>query len=116
MLFNASSPVFQYDTWPHGNTVSPGDEKRPDVNLTTFQPFMFYQSGGGTYLRAAPVWAYNAKNSSYSVPMGLGIDQVTKQKKTVYNVLIEPQGSVAGKGLGQPRWQIFAGLNLQLLD
>ena len=31
-------------------------------------------------------------------------------------IFIEPQGSIADRGDGQPRWQIFAGLNLQFLD
>jgi hypothetical protein len=37
-------------------------------------------------------------------------------QKTVYNFFIEPQGSVADHGLGQPRWQIFAGLNLLMFN
>lgn len=84
--------------------------------LATFQPFMFYQLGGGTYLRSAPIWAYNLHNDDYSMPLGIGIGQVIKQQKTVYNFFIEPQGSVADRGPGQPRWQIFAGLNLQFLN
>jgi hypothetical protein len=48
--------------------------------------------------------------------MGLGIGQVLKQDKTVYNFFVEPQGSVADHGPGQPRWQIFFGLNLQFLN
>ena len=77
---------------------------------------MFYQLGGGTYLRSAPVWVYNLHNDDYSVPLGLGIGQVIKDQKTVYNFFIEPQGSIADRGNGQPRWQIFAGLNLQFLN
>ena len=59
VLFDASNPKFQYGylaSWQH----SVGGEGGPaDVNIATFQPFMFYQLGGGTYLRAAPVWGYN---------------------------------------------------------
>ncbi|MHC5175407.1 hypothetical protein [Serratia rhizosphaerae] len=116
VLFNASSPTFQYGylaSWQHSFA---GDGQRNDVHLGTFQPFMFYQLGGGTYLRSAPIWAYNFQNDSYSVPLGLGIGQVIKQGKTVYNFFIEPQGSVADHGPGQPRWQIFVGLNLQFMD
>ncbi|EAX5650148.1 hypothetical protein BBY84_08630 [Salmonella enterica] len=116
VLFNASSPKFQYGylaSWQHSFA---GEEQRSDVNLGTFQPFLFYQLGGGTYLRAAPIWVYNFQNDSYSVPMGLGVGQVIKQGKTVYNFFVEPQGSVADDGPGQPRWQIFAGFNLQFMN
>lgn len=116
VLFDASNPKFQYGylaSWQHSFA---GEGDRSSVNLATFQPFMFYQLGGGTYLRSAPIWAYNLHNDDYSVPLGLGIGQVIKSQKTVYNFFIEPQGSVADRGPGQPRWQIFAGLNLQFLD
>ncbi|EEG3080059.1 hypothetical protein ACYDHR_10425 [Klebsiella aerogenes] len=116
VLFDASSPKFQYGylaSWQHSFA---GEDNRNDVNLGTFQPFLFYQLGGGTYLRAAPIWVYNFQNDSYSVPLGLGIGQVIKQDKTVYNFFVEPQGSVADRGPGQPHWQIFFGLNLQFLN
>ncbi|MDU7867257.1 MAG: hypothetical protein E7J78_08940, partial [Pantoea sp.] len=64
----------------------------------------------------APIWNYNFQNDSYGVPLGLGVGQVIKQGKTVYNFFVEPQASVADDGPGQPRWQIFAGLNLQFLN
>jgi hypothetical protein len=98
-----------------------GENNRSDVNLGTFQPFLFYQLGGGTYLRAAPIRAdryphltdktrmagmcrdsrhcdYFPLQSYVGVPMGLGIGQVIKHQKTVYNFFIEPQGSVADHG------------------
>lgn len=55
VLFNASSPVFQYGylaSWQHSFA---GDGSRSDVNAGAFQPFLFYQLGGGTYLRSAPI-------------------------------------------------------------
>lgn len=116
VLYNASSPRFQYGyliSWQHSFA---GENHRSDVNLATFQPFLLYQLGGGTYLRASPIWVYNFQNDSYSVPMGLGIGQVIMQGKTVYNFFLEPQASVANHGPGQPRWQIFAGLTLQFLN
>lgn len=116
VLFNASSPVFQYGylaSWQHSFA---GEGDRADVNVGAFQPFAFYQLGGGTYLRAAPIWNYNFQSDSYGVPLGIGIGQVIKQGPTVYNFFIEPQVSLADHGPGQPRWQIFAGLNLQFLN
>lgn len=115
VLFNASSPVFQYGylaSWQHSFA---GEDDRSDVNAGAFQPFAFYQLGGGTYLRATPIWVYNFQNDSYSVPMGVGVGQVIKQGKSVYNFFVEPQFSVADSGPGQPRWQVFAGLNLQFM-
>lgn len=113
VLFDARSSVFQYGyllSWQHSFA---GEDERDNVNMAAFQPFTFYQLGGGTYLRGAPIWAYNLENDNYSVPIGLGIGQVIKKGSTVYNVFIEPQFSIADRGEGQPEWQIFAGLNLQ---
>jgi hypothetical protein len=116
VLFDGRSSRFQYGyllSWQHSFA---GDDDREDVNVAAFQPFAFYQLGGGTYLRAAPIWMYNLENDNYSVPLGLGIGQVLKKNKTVYNFFVEPQFSVADRGPGQPEWQIFFGLNLQFLD
>lgn len=116
VLFDASDPKFQYGylaSWQHSFA---GEDDRNNVNLATFQPFLFYQLGGGTYLRAAPIWVYNLHNDDYSMPVGLGIGQVIKRQKTVYNFFVEPQVSLADRGDGQPKWQIFAGLNLQFLQ
>lgn len=41
--------------------------------ILAFQPFAFYQLGGGAYLRVAPIWVYNLDNGDYSVPVGLGV-------------------------------------------
>lgn len=116
VLFNASSSKFQYGyllTW-QGSFA--GEESRDDVNVGAFQPFAFLQLGGGTYLRSAPIWVKNFDNESYSVPLGLGAGQVIKQGKTVYNVFVEPQYSVADKGSGQPQWQVLLGFNMQFLN
>jgi len=115
VLFNARSHKFQYGyllTWQH-SFAGKGD--REDVNTGALQPFAFYQLGGGTYLRAAPIWAYNFENDDYSVPLGVGIGQVIKRGKTVFNVFVEPQASVWDDGAGQPNWQIFFGFNMQFL-
>jgi hypothetical protein len=113
VLFNASSPKFQYGyllTW-QGSFA--GNDSRPNVNVGAFQPFAFYQLGKGLYLRSAPIWVYNFENSTYSMPLGIGIGQVIPAKEVVYNVFVEPQWSVADKGAGYPKWQIFVGFNMQ---
>ena len=116
VLFNATSAKFQYGYLLTWQASFAGDSDREDVNLGALQPFAFYQLGGGTYLRAAPIWAYNFENDNYSVPLGVGVGQVIKKGKTVYNVFAEPQFSVADDGPGQPEWQIFLGFNMQFLN
>jgi len=116
VLFNAESKRFQYGYLLTWQASFAGDSDRQDVNIAAFQPFAMYQLGGGTYLRSAPIWVYNLENDDYSVPLGLGIGQVFKRGKTVYNVFVEPQFSIADRGPGQPEWQLFFALNLQFLE
>ncbi len=113
VLFDASSPKFQYGYLLSWQNSFAGSSHREDADLLAFQPFAMYQLGGGTYLRAAPIWTYNLENDGYSVPVGLGVGHVFKRNKTVYNLFIEPQFAVASRGPGQPDWQIYMGLNLQ---
>jgi hypothetical protein len=115
VLFNAKSSKFQYGYLLTWQASFAGDSDREDVNVGAFQPFAFYQLGKGLYLRSAPIWVYNFENDSYSVPLGVGIGQVIKRKKVVYNLFIEPQFSVLDDGPGQPKWQIFCGFNMQFL-
>ena len=114
VLFNASSRKFQYGYLLTWQASFAGDSDRSDVNTGAFQPFAFYQLGKGLYLRSAPIWVYNFENDDYSIPLGLGIGQVIKKNKTVFNVFIEPQISVADRGPNFPEWQIFMGFNMQL--
>ena len=90
------------------------DEKL-HVSVGAFQPFLFYQLGGGWYTGTAPIWSYNFKSDSYAVPLGVRFGKVTPRGKTVYNVFVEPQYTVADRGVGLPEWQVFAGLNMQFL-
>ena len=116
VLFNGKSPKFQWGyllTWQHSFA---GSDDRADVNVGAFQPFLFYQLGNGLYLRSAPIWVYNFESEGYSMPLGVGIGKVIPKGKTVFNVFVEPQFSVADDGAGWPEWQIFAGFNLQFLQ
>ncbi|MBK5105372.1 MAG: hypothetical protein JJE42_14080 [Burkholderiales bacterium] len=112
-LFDASSKKFQYGYLLSWQASFAGAEDRSKVNIGAFQPFLFYQLGGGAYLRSTAAMAKNIENSTYSVPIGLGIGQVIPSENVVYNIFIEPQVSVADKGAGWPKWQIFLGLNMQ---
>ena len=113
-LFNSNSPKFQYGYLLSWQASFAGEGERDDVNLGAFQPFLFYQLGGGTYLRSSAVMTYNFENDDYSVPIGLGIGRVIPLPKVVFNIFIEPQVSVADRGAGLPEWQIFVGFNTQL--
>jgi len=115
VLFNAESKKFQYGYLLTWQASFAGDSDRENVNVAAFQPFAFYQLGGGTYLRAAPIWMYNLENDDYSVPLGIGIGQVIKREKVVFNLFVEPQFSILDDGPGQPEWQIFLGFNMQFL-
>jgi len=113
VLFDARSRIFQYGyllTWQHSFA---GDADRATVNIAALQPFALLQLGGGTYLRSVGIWYYDIEQEKYSIPIGLGVGQVIKRGKTVFNVFIEPQYSVADKGAGVTRWQVFTGLNIQ---
>ena len=105
--------MFQYGyllTW-QGSFA--GADDRASVDLGGFQPFAFYQFGGGTYLRSSAVMSYNFENDTYTVPIELGIGQVIPLRKVVFNIFVEPQVSLADEGAGWPEWQIFFGLNTQ---
>ena len=113
VLFDASSPTFQWGylvSWQHSFG---GNDDRAKVNQAALQPFGFWQLGSGTYLRSTGVMAWNLDRHTYSVPLGLGIGQVIPTESIVFNVFAEPQVSVADKGALWPSWQVFVGLNMQ---
>jgi len=115
VTFDARSPKYQYGYLLTWQASFAGEDDRDDVNVGAFQPFFFYQLGGGTYLRSAPIWVYDFENDGYSVPLGLGVGQVLKKGNTVFNFFVEPQYSVADNGAGYPEWQIFFALNMQFM-
>ncbi|MDC0948531.1 hypothetical protein OAS86_04220 [Gammaproteobacteria bacterium] len=116
VLFNATSPEFQYGYLLSWQASFSGEETRDDVNLGAFQPFAMYQLGEGHYLRSTAIWVNNFENDNYSVPLGLGYGKVFKRGNTVFNTFIEPQVSVADKGPGFAEWQVFLGFNMQFAN
>jgi hypothetical protein len=90
-----------------------GDSARSSTSLLAVQPFAIWQLGGGTYLRSTGIWGFDLKSGSYVVPIGFGIGQVLKAGGIIYNLFLEPQFSILHEGTGQPKVQIFTGLNLQ---
>jgi hypothetical protein len=90
-----------------------GDSNRPRTQFIAAQPFAFFQLGKGYYLRSAPIWFFDIEQPTYNVPFGLGAGKVILTDKAAVNLFIEPQFSIALRGIGQPGVQIFAGVNLQ---
>lgn len=90
-----------------------GDSNRPRTQFIAAQPFAFFQLGKGYYLRSAPIWFFNLERTEYNVPFGLGAGKAIIMEAAVVNLFIEPQFSIALRGIGQPAIQIFAGMNIQ---
>jgi hypothetical protein len=97
-------------TW---QTDFAGDADRAGTDFLTAQVFTIFQIGAGFYVRSSGLMTFDFENDKYLVPFGLGVGKVFKVGGAVVNSFVEPQFSVYSKGDGQPKWQVFAGLNLQ---
>ena len=115
VFFNLKSPQLQYGGLVTYQASVAGDDDLPDSSLMVLQPFAMWQLGKGTYLRSAPIWAFDFENDRYLVPVGFGIGKIMKVGNTVFNIFVEPQFTVLSKGNGVPSLQLFAGLNMQFL-
>ena len=73
-------------TW---QTDVSGDD---DSNLAVVQPLLFLQMGKGAYLRSSGAVTFDFESGTLYVPVGFGV------------------------GKGYPAFQLFAGLNLQLIS
>lgn len=111
--FAVPSPIFQVGGLLTWLTDVGGDEARDEVSVMAAQPFAFWQLGGGTYLRTAPIWTFDLRNGNYTIPFGFGIGKVVKNGKTAFNIFIEPQWTILHEGAGQPKFQLYAALNMQ---
>lgn len=112
VAFIANSAKFQFGGLITWQASFAGDSERSDTSFAAVQPFYFWQLGKGTYLRGAPIWVFDLKNSTYQVPIALGIGKVVKVENTVFNLFVEPQYAILHKGT-QPQVQIFTGINIQ---
>ena len=123
MAFLARNRVFQSGAllqWQasfagkrHAQNPNAEDPSSPDINALTAQLFGILQLGGGAYLRSTGVWSFNLENGNFNIPLGLGIGKVVMINKVVVNIFAEPQFSVLAQGMGQPRFQLFIGMNTQ---
>ncbi len=114
-MFAIPDPRFQVGGLVLWQASYAGDSERENTNALAVQPFAFWQLGGGTYLRTAPIWAFNLKSGDYNVPFGFGIGQVMRLGKTVFNIFIEPQFTILHEGVGQPAFQLYTALNMQFI-
>ena len=89
-----------------------GDSDRPPVESATVQPFIFHNLEGGWYLRSTATWAFDLKNDTHYIPLGLGAGKVWKSRDNILNAFIEPQWTVEHKGDELPRFTLFVGLNV----
>jgi hypothetical protein len=91
-----------------------GDSDRANVSLLTAQPIINVNLSDGFYLRSSAIWSFNLENGNYYIPVGFGIGKVIPINDSVtMNAFIEPQYTVFNQGVGNPRWQVFGGINLQ---
>jgi hypothetical protein len=98
-------------TWQHSFA---GESDRPTQNNLSVQPLFIYNLPQGVYLRSTAVWNFDLARDNYVIPVGAGLGKVFVQSDgTTINVFAEPQWTVAHHGAGQPKFQLFAGVNLQ---
>ncbi|MBV7530798.1 hypothetical protein [Chitinophaga sp. sic0106] len=113
IIFSTASPVLQLGSLITYQASIAGQEDRSNVSSLQMQPFVMLQLGKGTYLRSTALWNFNLETDAYNIPLGVGVGQVVKAGKTVFNLFLEPQFTVAHYGTGQSAIQLFSGINLQ---
>lgn len=98
-------------TWQH--SFAGGNERLAQDNLTA-QPLALYHLPKQWYLRSTATWNFDLERGPYSIPLGAGVGHVRiVDHGTTINLFAEPQWTVAHNGIGQPKFQLFTGLNLQ---
>jgi hypothetical protein len=98
-------------TWQHSFA---GESDRATQNNLAVQPLLIYNLPQGFYFRSTATWTFDLARSRYFIPIGAGVGKVwvLPEGKSL-NLFAEPQWTVAHDGVGQPRFQVFAGVNLQ---
>lgn len=113
IIFEVLSKQFQVGGLITWQASFAGQSDREDTNVMAVQAIGLWQLGKGTYLRSSAVSTFNFESGSYVVPFGLGIGKVLKAEGLVFNIFAEPQFTVISYGVGQPKIQLFFGLNTQ---
>jgi hypothetical protein len=97
-------------TWQHSFA---GDSDRRTQNNLQAQPFLIVNLPKGWYLRSTATWTWDLHEGSHYIPIGAGAGKVWKATAATGNFFVEPQWTVAHQGDAMPKFQIYAGLNLQ---
>jgi hypothetical protein len=98
-------------TW---QTSFAGDDERANQNSLSVQPFFLYNFPKGWYARSTATMAWDFERNTHVIPVGAGVGKIfVRPSGTTINVFAEPQWTVDHKGAGQPKFQVFAGVNLQ---
>lgn len=97
-------------TWQHSFA---GDSDRRTQHNLQAQPFLIFNLPKAWYLRSTATWTWDLHEDTYFLPIGAGVGKVWTLTGSTWNVFIEPQWTVAHDGDGVPKFQLYAGLNLQ---
>jgi hypothetical protein len=98
-------------TWQHSFA---GDDDRDTQHNLGVQPLFIYNLPQGWYLRSSATWNFAFAEDAWSIPIGAGAGKVwLRPGGASINAFAEPQFTVAHDGAGQPKFQVFMGLNLQ---
>lgn len=91
-----------------------GDKDRADVSQLGFQPVLILNAGNGLYFRSAgATWTFDFEGDRCAIPFALGVGKIFKVGSMMVNTFVEPQFMLYSKGVGQPAFQCFFGMNLQ---
>jgi hypothetical protein len=83
--------------------------------LTTVQPFAYYNLPQGYYLRSSAIITFDGATRTAVVPVGFGFGKVLNLGGGfTLNLYAEGQPSVYRTGVGAPNYQVFTGFSLQL--
>lgn len=98
-------------TWQHSFA---GDDARESQNSFAIQPLFIYNLPQGWYLRSTATLNFALAQDVWVIPLGAGLGKVwLRPGGSTINAFAEPQFSVVHSGVGQPKFQVFFGLNLQ---
>jgi hypothetical protein len=83
--------------------------------LTTVQPFVYYNLPQGYYLRSSAIITFDGATRTAVVPVGFGFGKVLNLAGGfTLNLYAEGQPSIYRTGVGAPNYQVFIGFSLQL--
>jgi len=98
-------------TWQHSFA---GAYDRGTQHNMSLQPLFIHNLPQGWYLRSTATWNFAFAQDVWSIPIGAGAGKVwLRPGGSSINVFAEPQFTVAHEGAGQPKFQVFMGMNLQ---